>query len=227
MNSASKTNSSNLCSCYVFFHSPQKWSEMKSLSRVWLFVIPWTVAYQDPQSLGFSRQEYWSGWPFPSPGESSWPRDRTWVSRIVGRRFTVWATREASDNWISCLHSTDNILEIVFYFSEVFKKNWAKQGKFFLLYILSHSVVSNSFATPWTATWRATLSMEFSRQERWSGLSFHPPRHFPDPGYKPTYYVSPALVGRLSPEKPKLSSLIECLYVGSTYPLKYLNNSEH
>ena len=30
---------------------------------------PWTVAYQAPQSMEFSRQEYWSGWPFPSPGD--------------------------------------------------------------------------------------------------------------------------------------------------------------
>ena len=44
-------------------------SEAKSLSRVRLFVTPWTVAYQAPLSLGFSRQEYWSGLPFPSPGD--------------------------------------------------------------------------------------------------------------------------------------------------------------
>ena len=36
----------------------RKWSEVKSLSHVWLFVTPWTVAYQAPPSLGFSRQEY-------------------------------------------------------------------------------------------------------------------------------------------------------------------------
>ena len=42
---------------------------MKSLSRVRLFVTPWTVAYQAPPSVGFSRQEYWSGVPFPSPGD--------------------------------------------------------------------------------------------------------------------------------------------------------------
>ena len=42
---------------------------VKSLSRVRLFAIPWTVAYQAPQSMGFSRQEYWSGLPFPSPGD--------------------------------------------------------------------------------------------------------------------------------------------------------------
>ena len=40
-----------------------------SLSRVLLFVISWTVACQAPQSMGFSRQEYWSGLPFPSPGD--------------------------------------------------------------------------------------------------------------------------------------------------------------
>ena len=40
---------------------------MKSLSRLQLFVTPWTVAHQAPPSMEFSRQEYWSGLPFPSP----------------------------------------------------------------------------------------------------------------------------------------------------------------
>ena len=44
-------------------------SEVKSLSRVRLFATPWTVAYQAPLPVGFSRQEYWSGLPFPSPGD--------------------------------------------------------------------------------------------------------------------------------------------------------------
>ena len=43
--------------------------KVKSLSRVQLFATPWTVAYQVPPSVGFSRQEYWSGLPFPSPGD--------------------------------------------------------------------------------------------------------------------------------------------------------------
>ena len=43
--------------------------KMKSLSRVRLFATPWTVAYQASLSMGFSRQEYWSGLPFPSPGD--------------------------------------------------------------------------------------------------------------------------------------------------------------
>ena len=41
--------------------------KVKSLSRVQLFATPWIVAYQTPPSMGFSRQECWSGLPFPSP----------------------------------------------------------------------------------------------------------------------------------------------------------------
>ena len=42
--------------------------KVKLLSRVQLFATPWTIAYQAPPSMGFSRQECWSGLPFPSPG---------------------------------------------------------------------------------------------------------------------------------------------------------------
>ena len=41
--------------------------KVKSLCYVQLFATPWTVAYQSSSSMGFSRQEYWSGLPFPSP----------------------------------------------------------------------------------------------------------------------------------------------------------------
>ena len=45
-----------------------KWKvKVKSLSRVRLLATPWTAAYQAPLSMGFSRQEYWSGVPLPSP----------------------------------------------------------------------------------------------------------------------------------------------------------------
>ena len=49
-------------------------------------------------SLEFPRQEYWSGYPSPSPGESFLPRDWTWVFHIVGRLLTIWAMREA---WVT------------------------------------------------------------------------------------------------------------------------------
>ena len=44
-------------------------NEWKLLSRVQLFVTPWTIACLAPLSMEFSRQEYWSGLPFPSPGD--------------------------------------------------------------------------------------------------------------------------------------------------------------
>ena len=46
----------------------------KLLSRVQLFVTPCTLAHQAPPSMGFSRKEYWSGLPFPSPGDFPNPR---------------------------------------------------------------------------------------------------------------------------------------------------------
>ena len=56
--------------CLLIFILPDNAKvKVKSLSRVRLFVTPWTVVYQDPLSMGFSRQEYWSGLPFPSPGD--------------------------------------------------------------------------------------------------------------------------------------------------------------
>ena len=51
----------------ISFSNAGKWKvKVKSLSRVWLLVTPWTAAYQAPPSMGFSRQEYWSGVPLLS-----------------------------------------------------------------------------------------------------------------------------------------------------------------
>ena len=49
------------------------------------------------------------------------------------------------------------------------------------------------FVTPWTVARQAPLSMEFSRQEHWSGLPFPPPRDLPNPGIEPESLLSPAL----------------------------------
>ena len=63
-------------SFYLIFYHVHVWLNIKILSEwvkllscVWLFVIPWTVAYQAPPSMEFSRQEYWSGLPFHFPGD--------------------------------------------------------------------------------------------------------------------------------------------------------------
>ena len=56
----------------ISFSNAWKWKEkLKSLSYVRLFVTPWTAAYQVPPSMGFSRKEYWSGVPLPSPMKCS------------------------------------------------------------------------------------------------------------------------------------------------------------
>ena len=72
-----------------------------------------------------------------------------------------------------------------------------------LCLVFSHQVVSNSIATLWTVDRQVPLSMEFPRQEYWSGLPFPPPGDLPDPGMEPR---SPALAGKFSttepPEKP-------------------------
>ena len=52
----------------ISFSNAWKWKvKVKSLSGVWPSATPWTAAYQAPPSMGFSRQEYWSGVPLPSP----------------------------------------------------------------------------------------------------------------------------------------------------------------
>ena len=74
----------------------------ESENRVRLFVTPWTVAaYQAPPSMGFSRPEYWVlEWLAISFSRgSSLPRDQTQVSHTAGRRFTLWAIREAWEYW--------------------------------------------------------------------------------------------------------------------------------
>ena len=56
----------------ISFSNAWKWKvKVKSLSSIQLLATPWTVAYQAPPSMGFSRPEYWSGVPLPSPSPTS------------------------------------------------------------------------------------------------------------------------------------------------------------
>ena len=77
--------------------------KVKSLSHVHLLATPWTAAYQAP-SMGFSRQEYWSGLPFPSPGDlpdpGIEPRSPTLqadalTSEPPGKHYAEYITRNA------------------------------------------------------------------------------------------------------------------------------------
>ena len=76
--------------------------------------------------------------------------------------------------------------------------------------LLFSGSVESDFATPWTVAHQAPLSMEFSRQEYWSGLAFPPPEDLPYPGIKPT---STALAGGFfivePPGKPQWSHYLE------------------
>ena len=74
-------------------------------------------------------------------------------------------------------------------------------------------VVTDSFATLWTVTYQAPLSMAFPRQECWSGLPCRPPGNLPDLGIEPTSLASPALAGgffttRATWEAPKCLCLV-------------------
>ena len=67
---------------------------------VWLFVTPWTVTRQAPLSIGFSRQEYWSGLPCPPPRDLRNPGIKPGSPALAGRFFTSSTTWEAQDTYI-------------------------------------------------------------------------------------------------------------------------------
>ena len=69
--------------------------KVKSLSRVQLLATPWTTAYQAPASMGFSRQEYWSGLPLPSPLVTEEMQIKT--SMNYDSKFTRIATIKMTD----------------------------------------------------------------------------------------------------------------------------------
>jgi len=80
-----------------------QWSEVKLLSRVRLFATSWTVACQVPPSMEFSRQGYWSGLPFPSPGDLPDPGIEP-GSPALQADSTIWATWEGRNASVSSLH---------------------------------------------------------------------------------------------------------------------------
>ena len=75
-----KTNSEEWIKKMWYIYTVEYYSaiKVKSLSCVRLFATPRTAAYQAPPSMGFSRQKYWSGLPFPSPGDLPDPGNKPW-----------------------------------------------------------------------------------------------------------------------------------------------------
>ena len=119
---------------------------------------------------------------------SSRPRDRTQVSHIVDRRFTIWATREFPYNRILLSHKKEQNWVICrdVYEPRICHTDWSQSEREKLIsYINAHiqslryvcvsnSIVSDS-VTPWTIACQASLSMGFPRQENQSELPFPSP----------------------------------------------------
>ena len=84
----------------------------------------------------------------------------------------------------------------------ILTNGWEICGKKMCIRVHTCSVVSNTFTTPWTAARQGPLSMEFFRQEYWSGCPFPPPGHLPDPGIEPGSLVPLALQVDSLPQVP-------------------------
>ena len=123
-----------------FFSNAWKWKvKVESFSCVWLLVTPWTAAYQAPPSMGFSRQEYWSGLPLPSleiPAElfkslkdgaikvlhllfqqiwksQQWPQD--WKRSILIPLPKKVSTKECANHWTTAFiaHARKSMFKIL------------------------------------------------------------------------------------------------------------------
>ena len=91
----------------ISYSNAWQWKvKVKSLSRAWLLVTPWTTALQAPLSMGLSRQEYWSGVPLPSPHviakSCTWPSHQTQLLL-----FYSWQSNDKFLHWgvITSIHS--------------------------------------------------------------------------------------------------------------------------
>ena len=68
---------------------------LSCFSHVQLFATPWTVSSQAPLFMEFSRQEYWSGWPFPSPGDLPDP----WIEAMSSEAPALWVDSLLLSRW--------------------------------------------------------------------------------------------------------------------------------
>ena len=119
----------------ISFSNASKWKvKVKSLSRVRLFMTPWTAAHQAPPSMGFSRQEYWSGVPLPSPEQKKhrckevfWTLQEKarvgWFERIALKYVyyhmwnrspvQVWCMRQGAQGWCTGMTLRDGMVRKV------------------------------------------------------------------------------------------------------------------
>ena len=128
--------------------------KVKSLSRVRLFETPWTAAHQAPPSMGFSRQEYWSG-------------------KIIQARLQQHVNRELPDvqaGFRKGRGTTDQIANIRW----IIKKAREFQENIYFCFI---DYAKAFDCVDHHKLWKIFMSMGFSSQEYWSGLPFPSPVH--------------------------------------------------
>ena len=149
----------------------------ESLRRVWLFVTLWTVTHQAPLSMGFSRQKYWSGLPFPSPRYLPDPGIEPRSPALQADSLSSSAASAAKSLQL-CLTLCDPIdvsppgfpipgilqARTLEWVAISFSSAWKWRVK-----VKSLSCIQ-LLATPWTAAHQAAPSMGFFWQEYWSGF---------------------------------------------------------
>ena len=134
----------------ISFSKAWKWKvKVKSLSCVRLLATPWTAPYQAPPSMGFSRQEYWSGVPLPSPQRNA---AAAAAAKFLQSCPTLCDPIDDSPPW----DSPGKISGVGCHFLLQCMKVKSEMK------LLSHARL---LATPWTAAYQAPPSMGFSRQE--------------------------------------------------------------
>ena len=98
----------------ISFSSAWTWKvKVKSLSHVRLFPTAWTAAHQAPPSMGFSRQEYWSGVPLPSPYSWAWHKNSV-IQPLVSSIFSLLPLPASLSPNIYSTGATSNSLETTF-----------------------------------------------------------------------------------------------------------------
>ena len=121
---------------------------LSRLSHVRLFVTLWTVAHQAPLSMGFSRQEYWSGLPYPPPGDLPYPgtEPRSLLSPVLAGRFFSTST---------------TLVVFMILFSSV-KASFSFFSVLVLLHILSLHSLNSISVLSWDLSWYLVQKMIYS-----------------------------------------------------------------